>query len=113
MCIREFRVTLLLLFKTGRNVADSNNHRIQVFRYSDGTHLRSFGNGQFNFPWSITFDYAGHIVVSEFYGHRLQVLRYSDGAHVRTIGSFGSGNGQFNYPKGIAVDGNCNARCTR
>ena len=38
----------------------------------------------------------------------MQVLRYSDGAHVRTIGSRGSGNTQFSYPTGIAVDGEGN-----
>jgi hypothetical protein len=72
---------------------DFNNHRIQVFRYSDGTHLRSIGslnlagNGQFYQPFSIAFDGAGHIIVSELYGSRVQVLRYTDGAHVRTFGS--------------------------
>ena len=91
-------------------VSDGDNHRIQVFRYSDGTHLRSIGsegagNGQFNQPWGIAFDGAGHIIVSEHSGHRVQVLRYSDGAHVRTIGSEGSGNGQFLEPYGgIAID---------
>ena len=91
-------------------VCDSDNHRIQVFRYSDGTHLRSIGsrgagNGQFNTPWGIAFDGAGHIIVSEYSGHRVQVLRYSDGAHVRTIGSRGSGNGQFrSLLGGIAID---------
>jgi DNA-binding beta-propeller fold protein YncE len=94
-------------------VSDGENHRIQVFRYSDGAHLRSFGSqgagaGQFNTPWGIAFDGAGHIIVSEHYGHRVQVLRYSDGAHVRTIGSRGSRNGQFSYPSGIAVDGEGN-----
>ena len=94
-------------------VCDGNNHRIQVFRYSDGAHLRSIGsqgagNGQFNLPWSIVFDGAGHIIVSEYRSHCVQVLRYSDGAHVRTIGSQGSGNGQFNSPTGIAVDGEGN-----
>jgi DNA-binding beta-propeller fold protein YncE len=95
-------------------VCDSDNHRIQVFRYSDGTHLRSIGsrgpeNGQFNVPFGIAFDDAGHIIVSELKGHRVQVLRYSDGAHVRTIGRYGSGNGQFDFPYGgIAVDGQCN-----
>ncbi len=48
---------------------------------------------------------AGLIVVVEHRNHRVQVLRYSDGAHVRTIGSQGSGNGQFFFPQGIAVDG--------
>jgi len=94
-------------------VCDSQNHRIQVFRYSDGMHLRSIGregagNGQFDTPWGIAFDGAGHIVVSEFDGHRVQVLRYSDGAHVLTIGSRGSDNGQFYCPTGIAVDGEGN-----
>ena len=95
-------------------VCDGNNHRIQVFRYSDGTHLRSIGseggegNGQFNVPWGIAFDGAGHIIVSECWGHRVQVLRYSDGAHVRTIGSEGSGNGQLSGASGIAVDGEGN-----
>jgi hypothetical protein len=94
-------------------VADGNNHRIQVFRYSDGTHLRSFGsegagNGQFNLPCSIAFDGAGRIVVSDSRNHRVEVLRYSDGAHVRTIGSEGTGNGQCDFPNGIAVDGEGN-----
>jgi len=35
----------------------------------------------------------------------VQALRYSDGSHVRTIGSEGSGNGQFNFPYGVLVDG--------
>ena len=91
-------------------VSDGNNHRIQVFRYSDGTHLRSFGSagagaGQFSQPWCIAFDGVGHIIVSEHGGHRVQVLRYSDGAHVRTLGSQGAGNGQFQIPcGGIAID---------
>jgi len=92
-------------------VSDRFNHRIQVFRYIDGAHLRNIGsegkgNGQFNQPWGIAFDGAGHIIVSEYGGHRVQVLRYSDGAHVRTIK--GSGNGQFYQPTGIAVDGEGN-----
>jgi len=94
-------------------VSDCNNHRIQVFRYIDGAHLRTIGsrgagNGEFIGPWGIAFDGAGHIIVSEFNGNRVQVLRYSDGAHVITFGSRGSGNGQFDYPRGIAVDGEGN-----
>ncbi len=90
-------------------VSDGGNHRVQVFRYSDGTHLRSIGsegagNGQFNYPWGVAFDAAGHIIVSESGNHRVQVLRYADGAHVRTFGSRGAGNGQFSHSKGIAVD---------
>jgi len=94
-------------------VADGQNHRIQVFCYIDGAHLRTIGGrgkgkGQLNEPWGIAFDGAGHIIVSERDGHRVQVLRYSDGAHVITIGSRGSRNGQFIEPRGIAVDGEGN-----
>jgi tripartite motif-containing protein 71 len=93
-------------------VADCNNHRVQVLRYSDGTHLRTIGSqgagaGQFNGPSGVAFDAAGHIVVVDTGNNRVQVLRYSNGAHVRTIGdgSRGSGNGQFDSPGGgIAID---------
>jgi len=92
-------------------VADCNNHRVQVLRYSDGKHLRTIGSEragarQFYGPTGVAFDAAGHIVVVERYNHRVQVLRYSDGAHVRTIGSSGRGNGQLYCPYGgISIDG--------
>ena len=42
-------------------VTDCGNHRIQVFRSSDGTYLRSFGrkgdkNGELRFPRGIAFN---------------------------------------------------------
>ena len=91
-------------------VCDRSNNRIQVLRYSDGTHLRTIGsqgsgNGQFSNPAEFAFDGAGHILVADYSNHRVQMLRYSDGAHVRTIGSSGSGNGQFSNPVGVVVDG--------
>jgi len=93
-------------------VADFGNHRVQVLRYSDGTHLRTIGSegagaGQFQYPSGVAFDAAGHIVVVECGNQCVQVLRYNDGAHVRTIGdgSRGAGNGQFDGPSGgIAID---------
>jgi hypothetical protein len=36
----------------------------------------------------------------------VQVLRFIDGACLRTIGSRGSGNGQFESPRDVAVDFN-------
>ena len=69
--------------------------------------IGSFGSGagQFNYPFGVAFDGAGHIVVADRGNNRLQVLRYSDGCHVRTIGSEGSGNGQFDRPYGVLIDG--------
>jgi len=85
--------------------------RIQVFRMSDGTHMRSMcrkghGEGQLHGASCIAFDDEGNLVVSDCHNHRIQVLRYPDGLHLRTIGSRvqGEGNGQFTYPRGINFD---------
>jgi DNA-binding beta-propeller fold protein YncE len=83
---------------------------VQVFRLSDGTHLRSIGsagsgNGQFaGGCCGIAFDGEGNLVVADCGNDRVQVLRYSDGAHLRTISSERSGTGQFNQPLGVAFD---------
>ncbi len=64
------------------------------------------GNGQFNEPYGVAFDGAGHLVVVEFGNRRVQVLNYADGSHVHTIGSKSSGDGQFDSPYGgDTIDG--------
>lgn len=67
--------------------------------------IQQMVNGQFNCPYGVAFDSAGHIIVADKWNHRVQVLRYSDGSHVRTIGSEGSENGQFSNPFGVLIDG--------
>ncbi len=86
-----------------------SNGRIQVFRVSDGAHVRSMcskgeGPGQIIGYGSVALDGQGNVVVADSGNHRVQVLRSSDGAHLRTIGSQGSGAGQFYYPRGVAFD---------
>jgi DNA-binding beta-propeller fold protein YncE len=89
-------------------VADTQNHRIQVFT-SAGAHLFSFGspgaaNGQFDFPRSVAVTPTGNIVVADTNNHRIQVFT-SAGAHLFSFGSGpGAANGQFNSPQGVAVD---------
>jgi tripartite motif-containing protein 71 len=61
-------------------VADFGNHRVQVLRYSDGSHVRTIGsrgsgNGQFNGPHGVLIDSQGRIIVSEWDNHRIQVLQ--------------------------------------
>ena len=90
-------------------VADSGNHRIQVFGL-DGQFLRSFGSqgsdlAQFDRPTGICLD-GGLLYVSEYYNHRISVLSSADGLFVRHIGlGRGSGNGQLDRPIGISVGG--------
>jgi len=61
-------------------VFEYGNHRVQVLRYSDGTHLCTIGrhgsgNGQFINPCGgIAIDSDGRIVVADTAIHRVQVL---------------------------------------
>ena len=53
---------------------------MQVLRYSDGSHVRTIGskgsgNGQFNYPWGVSFDGQGRIVVSDSGNDRIQLLQ--------------------------------------
>lgn len=88
-------------------VADTNNHRIQVFR-SDGTFVRTWGSygqgqGQFYSPNGIAVSSDGDMLyVSDSSNHRIQVFR-SDGTFAYMWGVKGSDPGQFNEPFGIAV----------
>jgi DNA-binding beta-propeller fold protein YncE len=61
-------------------VADRDNHRVQVLRYSDGSHVRTIGsrgkgNGQFYDPCGVLIDGQGCIIVSDLNNHRIQVLQ--------------------------------------
>jgi DNA-binding beta-propeller fold protein YncE len=93
-------------------VVDSWNNRIQKFT-ADGTFIRKWGavgtgDGQFNNPLGIAVHpHTGYIYVAE--GHpdsdysRIQVFD-SNGNYIRKWGSFGTGNGQFHQPFGVAID---------
>lgn len=103
-------------------VADTINHRVQVFD-ADGRFLRKWGSagvgdGQFTNLGGIALDGArnvyvvdaddmleqeGKIFSSNRSGHRVQVFD-SSGRFQRQWGSKGSADGQFQMPQGIAID---------
>jgi DNA-binding beta-propeller fold protein YncE len=96
-------------------VVNHDNHRVEMFRSSDGQHVRSIGGAmrgegglgskQLLMPTGVCCDGSGKIVVHDGYSNgRLQVYRLSDGAHVRSIGSKGSGPGQFQSAGHLAFD---------
>lgn len=73
-------------------VADSGNHRIQVFA-ADGTYLASWGEfgaapGQFNEPWGLAVDEA-FVYVADTWNHRVQKFTLA-GGFVGAYGQSGS-----------------------
>merc|ERR1711872_1212116 len=70
-------------------VADSSNHRVQIFDETGQTRfwLGGYGNGEGE------FDCLAGVAVNRI-GRQF----------IRTFGSQGAGNGQFNYPWGLCTD---------
>jgi signal transduction histidine kinase/sugar lactone lactonase YvrE len=95
-------------------LTDSNTMTVKKYS-SSGTLLNEFGssgtgNGQFTAMSGIALDSLGNIFVgddgySSGSSHRIQKFD-SNGNFITKWGTYGSGNGQFNRPSGIAVDVN-------
>lgn len=88
-------------------VADSCNHRIQVFA-RDGTLIRAYGKagqglGELSYPYDICVDSAGRQYVCEFGNSRIQVFD-AQGRPIEIIGGPGAGPGRFSNPWGVALD---------
>ena len=88
-------------------VADSCNHRIQIFT-SDGQFIRSYGKpgrglGELSYPYDICVDAAGRQYVCEFGNSRIQVFD-ADDKPLEIIGGPGAEPGQFNNPWSVALD---------
>ena len=88
-------------------VADTLNHRIQVFT-AEGKFLRMFGRcGQASetlvSPTGVTIDTGDMVYVSDTCYHRVSVFT-SNGQFVTSFGRKGNGPGKFVWPCGLAVD---------
>ena len=95
-------------------VADTGNHRIQIYN-SSGSYVATLGsygssNYQFDRPEGVAVDGSGKIYVADTNNHRVQIYN-SSRVYVATLGvtgSPGTDNSHFNYPVGVAVDTNGN-----
>ncbi|HZV35725.1 MAG TPA: 6-bladed beta-propeller [Verrucomicrobiae bacterium] len=97
---------------TGRiYVADSCNHRIQIFT-PDGKFLRAYGKpgtgvGEMSYPYDVRVDKEGRQYVCEFENSRIQVFD-TNGQSIEIIGRPGAAPGEFNDPYSIALDSHGN-----
>jgi ABC-type Fe3+ transport system permease subunit/DNA-binding beta-propeller fold protein YncE len=88
-------------------VADSCNHRIQIFD-ADGKFIRTYGHagsgiGELSYPYDIRVDKQGNQFVCEFGNSRIQVFDKND-KPIETIGKPGGAPGEFANPWSIALD---------
>ena len=82
---------------------------LHVRQWRDYTNLvsseRTFETS--NYPFDVAVDDSGEVYIAEYNYHCVYVFN-QQGTRIRTIGtpgSYGSGDGQFYYPSGIAIRG--------
>ncbi len=88
-------------------VADSCNHRIQIFS-PDGKFIRQYGTagsrlGELSYPYDIAVDARGYQFVCEFGNSRIQVFD-PNCQPIEIIGGPGVEPGKFSNPWSIALD---------
>jgi len=88
-------------------VADSSNHRVQIFN-EGGEHRLSFGcygngEGEFDCLAGVAVNRIGQYIIADRYNHRIQIFDPS-GHFLRSFGSQGTIDGKFSYPWGITTD---------
>jgi ABC-type Fe3+ transport system permease subunit/sugar lactone lactonase YvrE len=88
-------------------VADSCNHRIQIFS-PDGKFIRQYGRagsglGELSYPYDIKVDASGNQFVCEFGNSRIQVFD-ANCQPVEIIGGPGGAPGSFANPWSVALD---------
>uniref|UniRef100_A0A7S0FJ51 Uncharacterized protein n=1 Tax=Pyrodinium bahamense TaxID=73915 RepID=A0A7S0FJ51_9DINO len=100
-------------------VADQSNHRVQAFSAEDHTPLAFFGQKghgpqDFDSPGDVVAEAPWkhgerelRLVVTDLLNHRLQVIKFNNKtlelSHVRSVGCRGEGEGEFQFPKGLAL----------
>jgi YD repeat-containing protein len=98
-------------------ISDTNNSRVQEISPA-GKYLTEFGQygtntGQFVDPKGIAINSTGNLYIVDEYNARIQVWNPPGAGGANQIystqfGSTGTGHGQFELPRGIAVDGHGN-----
>jgi DNA-binding beta-propeller fold protein YncE len=88
-------------------VADSCNHRVQIFSQA-GVWLKTFGSpgrgvGELSYPYDVRIDGEGRQFVCEFGNSRVQVFDRQNRS-LEILGGPGTHPGQFNNPWSIALD---------
>lgn len=97
-------------------ICDKENHRIQIFD-ENGIYQATIGpnldqresnpnqSERMQFPHYLSVN-TGKLAVTDTNNHRVLVFSTTTGNLISSLGSEGSGEGQFKFPRGIAMDEN-------
>jgi tripartite motif-containing protein 71 len=92
-------------------IADTDRYGIDRWRYDSSTGkyacnlsfgVQGSGQNRFAYPSRVATDDTGRIFVADTWDNMISVHRNSDGVELFSFGSFGTANGQFKQPHGIA-----------
>jgi sugar lactone lactonase YvrE len=108
----------LIVDGTTLYIVDSGNQRVQVFdvsNFASITYLDTLGvtgvsgsdNDHFDWPVGVAVG-NGYIYVADLHNHRIQIFDAATRNYQATLGSYGTGNNQFNEPADVAVDNSGN-----
>jgi DNA-binding beta-propeller fold protein YncE len=101
------RPTGLVIVNKRLYVVDTLAHSILIFDLK-GNFLSSFGSrgkgdGEFNYPTSISVDNEGKVYVVDTLNFRIQVFDENN-KFLYAFGKLGDSSGSFSRPKGVAID---------
>ena len=82
-------------------VANQVNHRVELFS-EGGEYIAQLGEGELNAPYGIA-THEDYVYVT-CWDHTINKLSLTDKNLVKKRGSYGSGNGQFDYPNQLTID---------
>jgi YD repeat-containing protein len=83
-------------------VADTYNGRVQEFN-EEGEFLNAADSGQLYEPTGMDIDPSGNVWVSDWQQSRISIFD-AEGQFKSNVGSYGSGEGQFNHADAIEID---------
>ena len=82
-------------------VCDTGNKCVKFFS-PDGKIIKTVGKGRLRFPFNC-FCYENNLFVSDWEAHLIKVYN-TNGNFLYEFGRYGTGDGELNFPTGLAVD---------
>jgi DNA-binding beta-propeller fold protein YncE len=84
-------------------VTDCKGKRVKIMTLNGQT-IADIGKGQFGWPYGITVNSRGQLVVTDAFSDSVSIYNPSDGKRIRQFGSSGTRDANFRNPYHVTVD---------